>query len=309
MNISQLHKSFLTSQIVLTITFVFFILFHLLRIKDGNSTELWSSMLIQMGIAVFLLYLNQTFVIIRKRSFLPAFFFLLLTGTNSSLFFEPRGSILALSVVINLFFLFSTYQNPNSQKEALNISLIISGISLLWFPIIFLFPLFWYGMFRFNSLNWKTFFASITGIIIIYLFWFCWSLYQNDLSLFTNKILHFHTIWDIQLFKFNLKDFLILGLLFILFVLSGINIFMAGISEKVKTIFSLRYLYLFTLVVFILFITKAVGEKEWILIMYIPLSYLLGHYFTLITRKWNSFLFFFTILFFILIFLYPIIFN
>ena len=305
MNIYRLHKSFFTNRTPLIITFVIFIIFHFLKKEEGDTFALWSSTIIQMGIAIFMLYLSQTFVIIRQRSLLPAFFFLLLTGTNTTLFFDPLGSTAALIVTFCFFFLFSTYQNPNSQKEILNLAVLIGIVSLFWFPVLFLFPLFWYGMYKFKSLNFRTFFASLTGIIIVYLFLFSWSMYKDDLTIFSNRFPDFRSLWNFQFFYLNLKDWLITGVLFILLMLSGINIFMAGISEKIRTITTLRYLYAFALLIFVLFFIHMQKESEWILILYIPCSYLFAHYFTLSSNRWISWLFFFTILFFVSMFFIP----
>ncbi|MCC8146000.1 MAG: hypothetical protein LIO93_06100 [Bacteroidales bacterium] len=272
---------------------------RLLRKEDGDAPALWSATLLQMGIAIYMLYLSQAFVIIRQRSLLPAFFYLLLTGTNPALFFDPIGSIAAFGVTFCLFFLFSTYQNSQSQKEILNIALLIGLISLLWFPVLFLLPLFWYGMYRFKSLNFRTFFAGFAGILIVYLSLFCWSLYKEDLSIFFDKIPDLSSLWSFQSFGFTLKNWLMMGMLFFLLILSGINIFMAGISEKIRTIITLRYLYLFAFIIIILFLLNINWGSEWTLILYIPFSYLFAHYFTLATQKWSSWLFLFTIVFFI----------
>lgn len=301
--IYKLHQSFLTGRIPLIFTFLFFVLFRFLHSsEETDAALLWGSSVIQASTAFFLLYLNQTFIMIRERSLLPAFFYLLLTGTTPRLFSDIVGSASALAVSICFYFLFSSYQKTSSQKEALNIGLLIAIISMFWLPALILFPLFWYGMYKFKSFNLKTFAATLTGLFIVYLFVFSWSVYIEDLEFFTGKFSYENTLAEISLLSRGIEDWLVIGLLVILLVLSGINLFMAGISEKIRAITTLSFLYFFSFIVFILSLIGKDVENNWILILYIPLSYLFAHYFTLTTQKWTSWLFVFSVLFFIVLY-------
>jgi hypothetical protein len=263
------------------------------------SVPLWSATIIQIIIAFSLLYLTQTFVIIRQRTLLPAFFYLLFTGTEPLFFQDTRGSIAALIIVFCLFFLFATYQKPESQIHAFNISLLLTSGSFIWPPLLFFFPLFWYGMYRFRSLNIRTFFAGLMGFIMIYLFIFTWSILKNDLNIFLNSFPGIHNLWNIHLVDFSLKEWIISGFIAVLFILSGVKIFMSGIAEKVRAMTTLGYLYVFSILIFTSFLFQSKWEKEWILILYIPVSFLIAHFFTLSYKNGTIGLFFFTIAFFI----------
>jgi hypothetical protein len=286
----------------LFLSIVLFITLRLIGSDNWLSGTLWIVTIIQIGIALSLLYLTQTFVIIRQRTLLPAFFYLLLAGTDPSFFYDMTGSVSALLIVFCLFFLFGTYQNPHSQSSAFNISLLLTLGSFYWFPLLFFFPLLWYGMYRFRSFNLRTFFASLMGFILIYLFIFTWSIFKNDLQIFLDSLPRFKNLGsfrDIQLLTYNLKEWIIIGFIVFLVILSGLKIFMSGIAEKIRTMITLSYLYVFLLVTFVVSLFQSGGEKDWILILYVPLSFLIAHFFSLSYKKWVSWLFLFTIIFFL----------
>ncbi|MDR0681512.1 MAG: DUF6427 family protein [Dysgonamonadaceae bacterium] len=302
MDIKKIHKSFVSNRFPLILSIIVFIVLRLLGNENRTSATLWGITIIQIIIAISLLYLNTTFVIIRQRTLLPAFFYLLFTGTEPLLFYDIKGSISALIIVFCLFFLFATYQKTESQAYIFNISILLTLGSFLWTPLLFFFPLFWYGMYRFRSLNIRTLFAGIIGFFMIYLFIFTWSILKNDLSIFLDSFPDFNNSWNIYLFKFNLKEWIIAGFITILFIFSGAKIFMSGVAEKVRAMATLSYLYFFAFLIFIFFLFQNNGEKGWILILYIPVSFLISHFFTLSYKNWTIWLFFFTIIFFLGIF-------
>ncbi|GHT38765.1 hypothetical protein FACS189437_00370 [Bacteroidia bacterium] len=268
---------------------------------DWLSIPLWGSTFLQIGIALFLLYLTQTFGIVRQKTLLPAFFYLLLAGTHPLFFYDLTGSVSAMVIALSLLFLFNSYQNSLSQGDVFNISLLLTLCSFYWFPILLFFPLFWYGMYRFRSLNFKTFFASLTGFLLIYLFIFTWSIYKGDhLAFFFRMLPDFKTVGTIQLFSFGIKEWITNGFVFLLFILSGVKIFMAGVSEKVQAMTILGYLYVFAFIVYVLYLIQNQWAQEWFLILYIPLSLLFAHYFTLSYKRWTIWLFLLTIVFFLI---------
>ncbi|MDR0863360.1 MAG: hypothetical protein LBO74_00315 [Candidatus Symbiothrix sp.] len=302
MNIRKIHKSLVSDRFPLILSIVIFIALRLIGNDNWLAGDLWIAMIIQISIALSLLYLTQTFVIIRQRTLLPAFCYLLLVGTEPLFFYDMKGSVSALIIVFCLFFLFGTYQNPHSQSSAFNISLLLTLGSFYWDPLLFFFPLFWYGMYRFRSFTLKTFFASLMGFILIYLFIFTWSIFQNDLPIFSDSLPKFKSLGnfsDIQLLTYNLKGWLIIGFTTFLVILSGLKIFMSGIAEKIRTMVTLSFLYVFLLLSFIFSLFQGEWEKEWILILYVPLAFLIAHFFTLSYKKWVTWLFLFTIVFFL----------
>ena len=143
MKIDKIHNALLTSRLLLfTIVFVF-IAVRLYSIgAQWNNLSLWGCLLIQIGIAFFLLQLNHIFNITQQHTFLPALFYLLFIWSNPVFYSDLKGSIAAGCFVLCYYPLFNSYQNAKSQISALNISLLLTLGSLFWTPLLFLFPVF-----------------------------------------------------------------------------------------------------------------------------------------------------------------------
>lgn len=133
--------------------------------------------------ALLLLWINNTYTIVRAHSSLPLLFFLLLECVNPELTAELRiGNILVPVLLVSLALLYNTYQNPHPQNQSFTFALLISAGSLLWSPFILFLPLFWVGLYLTRALNWKSFFASLIGVVTI-----LWLFYGG------------HFIWDYPL--------------------------------------------------------------------------------------------------------------
>ena len=306
MNIRKIHKSFVTSWTPLLIALLIFVALRIFWIDRGKPWELWGSMLIQIGIAMFLLFLTQKYVIIREKTLLSAFFYLLLVGTNPLLFQDLRGSIAAFLIVFCLWILFDTFQNPLSQRNALNISLILALGSFYWVPLLLFFPLIWYGMRQLKSLNLKTFFASFMGLGVVCLFLLAWSVYKNDWAVFLQVLPDLSALWDFRFpLSMDIKELVTNSLLGILLLISAIDIFMAGVSEKVQSRTFLGYLTVLAVVFSMLFLFQNQWEKEWLSILYVPISLLFARYFTVSQKLGTVWLFLLVIVFFLLRLAWP----
>ncbi|GHU67167.1 hypothetical protein FACS189413_01460 [Bacteroidia bacterium] len=264
---------------------------------------MWTAATIQIGIALFVLLLNQVCGLIRQQTVLPAFFYLLFVGSNPLYFNDIRACIVALFVLICLFFLVRTYQNPQSQREAFNIALSLSAGAWYWPPLLVLFPLFWYGMHRMRSLNAKTFLASLLGLIFVAMIVFTWVLYCKDDLIVTEKTQQFRDLFFMQPVVLKPYDLLRFFVILLLIILAEIKILTVSISEKIFTKIIFEYLFIFALLMAGCYILQPQSRAEWGLIFQLPCALLLSHYFTMAQRKWQAWLFFGVILFFVLFFL------
>ena len=303
MNIRKIHKSFIHHRLPLIIALLIFIALRIPWIGKGETLELGVSMFIQIGTALFLVHVVQKYTFIRQRTLLPALFYLLLVGTNSLFFYDLKGSIFSFLILLCLLFLFDAYQKPFSQRNALNISLVLTLGSFYWTPLLLFFPLFWYGMYKLECLTIKTFFANLTGWAVVYFFLFSWSVYKDDWAVFIQMLPDLSALWTFHFpHSVSIEDLVANIFLGSLFILSVFNIFLLGIAEKAQTRTLLGYLSVLTVVIAILFLGQNQWDKEWLLILYVPLSIVLAHYFTLSQKRATMWLFLFTVLFFLLLF-------
>ncbi|MCL1933103.1 MAG: hypothetical protein FWF53_04725 [Candidatus Azobacteroides sp.] len=300
MNIGKIHKQFLSSKLLLSVIVFVFVAVRLYPAYDQlDDIRLWSCLLIQIGIAFFLLQLNHTFNIFQQHTFLPALFYLLFVGGNPDFYYDLKGSIAALCFVLSYYFLFDSYQKPQSQANALNISLLLVLGSLLWTPLLFLFPVFWIGFYRFQSFNARVFFAGLIGFATVYLFIFAWSIYQGDKDIFLSFLSQFKTLFVVHKPDLTILEWVICGVLLLFGFIIGIYQFFFNISERVWTISVLGYFYLSSFLFFIFLFLQSEYKSTWWLINYVPIAFLAGHFFSRSNKRSVHYLLLLFFLFFV----------
>ena len=287
MNIEKIHNRFLSSRVLLFITAFAFVAVRLYPIyNQWNNLSAWGNLLVQIGIAFILLHLNHTFNIIQNRTFLPALFYLLFIGGNPVFnYSDLNGSIAALCFVLCYYFLFDSYQKPRSQINALNISLLLSLGSLFQAQLLFFFPVIWIGFYHFHCFNTRMFFANLTGIVIVYLGIFTWSLFQGDKNIFLSLLPQFETLFVIHKPDLTLPEWITCGFIFFVYFIIGLNLFLLNISERIWTISVLRYFYFSAFITFIFLFLQSEYKSTWGLINSAPVAFLTGHFFSNSSKK------------------------
>ena len=299
MIIDKIQKLFSSSRLFL---FIFVAAFILVRLyspdTQWNNPSLWGSLVIQILIAFYLLQINHIYNIIQVRTFLPALFYLLFVGINPIYYYNIGGCIAALCFVLCYNSLFSSYQKPKSQVNALNISLLLVLGSLFWSPLLFFMPIVWIGFYHFQCLNTRVFFAGLTGFVIVYLIIFTISLHQNDDDIFFSLLPHFETLFVFTKPNFTILEWSTWGFLLISFILIGIYLSMFNISERVWTVSTLYYFYFTAVVGFIFLFLQSEYKSTWGLIIFIPTAFLCGYAFS---RSNKRFMHFLLLLFFLIL--------
>ena len=286
MNIEKIYNWFLSSKLLLFTTAFAFVAVRLFpRYNQLDDISLWGSLLIQLGIAFFLMQLNQSYNIVQKHTFLPTLFYLLFIGCNPVFYYDIKGSAAALCLFFCYPFLFNSYQNPKSQVNALNISLLLVLGSLLWPPLLFTFPVFWIGFFRFQCFNARVFFANLTGIVVIYLFIFSWSLFQEDKNLFFSLLPQPDTLFVVHKLHITGFEWLTSGLLILSCFIFGIYLLFFNISERIWTISVLSYFFFSSFIVFIFYFLQSEYKSAWGLINYAPIAFMLSYFFSHSNRR------------------------
>jgi len=280
--IKKIHKAFIANWIIFVICVCIFLAFRFW--SDWSNFNLWITTLMQVGIALSLLQLNHIFTIIHRRTLLPALFYLILVGCNPIFSLDWKGSLVAFLMVVNYLFLFHTYQKPDSQLNALNISLILILWGFFWPPFLLFFPIFWIGFHWFHSFNLRVFLASLIGIVVIYLFIFVWCIYQGDWGMFLPFLPKPEEVFPFQKPYLSNYELITLGVILFTYIFAGLNLFVVSISEKVRTISLLKYMYISSFFIFAMAFVQSEYRSYWELIAYISFALVLAHYFTLTNK-------------------------
>ena len=301
MDIKQIHK-ILSGEIFTFLAFI--LLAFLARIFAGVTFHEyipWIVFVIQTGIAVLLVRISYEYQIIRKKTSLPAVFFMLFTASNPVLYNNWVGTVSAFAMVLCLIISFKNYHNKESQASSFNIALILTtGSIFCWQPLLFFIPLFWIGFGWFRAFKVRAFFASLLGICTVYLFLFAWCLYRNDRNYFFEKLPQVNGIFSVTWIELQWFNWIAVIFFTFLLILSAIDIFVLGSSEKIRTTLFFRFLYLLAAVLFAFacFFDFMVDDIQ--TSIYLSIAFISGFYFAMNDHnKLVTYLLIFTILFFI----------
>ncbi|MFA6582573.1 MAG: DUF6427 family protein, partial [Paludibacter sp.] len=228
---------------------------------------------------------NNRFTLIRSRTFLPIFIFVLLLGVWNETHLV-NGSHLALTIfIIALFFTFNMFHNRNASEEAFMGSFLISVSSLFINPLIFLIPVFWIGFIMLQSFSLRTLIASLLGTVTP------WILTFSGQYLIYSKI-DFASVFSIQMnLDFNLYTFTLVNSIYIASMAIILIICLAGMfsnysRDAIHTRNKLNFIFLLLIAILILSIIFENQFSSFLPIIALLFSFLISHPFTL---KQNNF--------------------
>jgi hypothetical protein len=158
--------------------------------------------------------MNDTWMLTEVRTRVPILILLLLTSSNVGI--QPFGEAIVTMLLVSLSLreLFQSYQLPVATGKQFNAGVYI-GIAILLAPCMLWFvPLLWIGMYQFRSLSVKSFFASLTGVLIILWIALTWCVWKSDYMLFHKLLL---SVSDFSFYRFTLDKASILLFVFFLF--------------------------------------------------------------------------------------------
>lgn len=255
---------------------------------------------VSVGLIAYLLsFINGKFIIIRRKTFFPAAFSLLLFSLHPYFLFMGAYYIGVVFALLATLYLFQSYQTESKQKVALNTSSLLALGSLFYFNLLFYFVVFWIGLAYVRSFGFKPLCAFIIGLLLAYTPVFAYSFLVGDTDLFLLPFANIQTIDLAQLpfLNFNIDTWIVLGFGLLLLFIFLANNYINSYKDKIKIrtflsflsiicIFSIMYLFLLNVDAFSnLFIYVGVG------------SLLFAHYFALGEHRAVQILFYITVVF------------
>lgn len=165
-----------------------------------DFTELWKGgwgQFVCFLVSTFLMAtLNNNNALIRIYSRTMSCAFVVLMCAGCFLFSSMSGAFVQVCSVAVWLALFQTYQDKASVGWSYYAFLCVGLVSCIFIQILFFVPLLWFLMFyHLGSLSWRTFFASVLGLLTPY--WFALPLlfYQDNAEMLAA---HFTALIDFQ---------------------------------------------------------------------------------------------------------------
>ncbi len=170
--------------------------------------------------AFLMMELNAIHALIRIYSRMVSCVFIMLLCTICFLFPSIPGAVTQVCVIAANITLFNSYQDKESQGWTYYSFLTMSIASLAFVHILFYLPILWMVMiFQLQSFSWRTWAASLLGIVTPYWFWCCWLGWNMDFTPLAEHFVplgYFHQPFDLTILSVHHQVTLIFIILMII---------------------------------------------------------------------------------------------
>jgi hypothetical protein len=243
--------------------------------------------LLWMVHSFFLVWLNTKFFFLNERSFLPAFFFVLSSGIFLPLQRLNPVIISSLLLLFSLERIFISNRQTRTVFSFFDAGLLIGVGSLFYANLIFYFLIVWIGLVLLRPFIWREWVSSVIGLATPFVFTVSYYFLMEE-----GIIIDFFNTFQSNIFlPFNYMNFDIPGIIFLSYL--GFLIFVASFRMirffSVKKVSSRKFFklsfWVFILTV-ILYFTIPSASVELLIILLIPVSYLLTHFFLGLKTQW-----------------------
>ncbi|MGI6793832.1 hypothetical protein ACMYZ5_05840 [Bacteroides sp. KG68] len=238
----------------------------------------------------FLILLNNTFALIRMRASVQTSVYFLLISACPCIHTLYAGDLAAAAFLVALYFLFRSYQQARPMGSLFH-AFVFIGLGSLLLPQLMLFvPVFWMGAYNFQSLQPKSFLASLIGWSVPYWFLLGHAFYYGQMEIFYHPFRELVSFAPVG-FDFAPWEQATLGYLLILFIASSAHCLAVGSKGKIRTRNYLQFLILLNFCIFVCIGLQPALAIHLMSFLFIGVGILAGHLFVL-TNSRNSNLFF-----------------
>ncbi len=288
----------------LTITESDFIWRYIYSYFDNPLVSFISSTICVFIIAIFVSQLNIKYGVIRTRTSL-AFSMPLIIFSSHPIFYVMSPVFISIIFILwALFPIFDSHQLSHQQKFAFQSSVLLSAASMFSIYSLLLIPLWWYGQNKLSSrFGFRTFLASLWGIILMYWIVFALYVFGDNLAGFASPFLALVTFVDINVIpKLTVPQWGFLSTILIFFIVYLTLDKGKVLRDKVSTqkiISFITIVIIFSLFFQIVYLTQTLF---WFYLAIAFISMILAHYYSVIDGKIESYSFF--ILIFLVLVIY-----
>ena len=218
-----------------------------------------------------------------RNNLLPAYIFILLSGSTHSITQLSAPLIASFFILLGIVGLIGMYELKDPFTECFNASFFITIASFFYFPAIAFFLLIWISFLIYRIISWREWIISIVGLFAASLFvWFYFFWNNQELTIW-NHIKQFFTNpehFDVQL---SHSGYLIWGIIALIFLGSLSNL-MNHINEKVIAIRRKYWVVIFMFLIGVLSFLYANQQFRFHIIFFtIPATIIINY--AMLTRK------------------------
>lgn len=255
-------------------------------------------------VGYFLIEFNNTFAIIRLRATIQTSIYFIVISACPQLYELNAGSFAVLLMSTSIYFLFQSYQ---VVKPAILIfySWLCLGVASVLFPqFLYLTPLYLIGAYNFQSLNFKSFFAGIMGLLLPLWFLVAYAFFCSQTEVLYSLFVELINFEMINIFAVKSWQIATLAFIFVFFVIAMVHSLATGWQDKIRT---RSYLNFFSLMEFFLFILILLQPHHFVVLLPLLLvgfSFLSGHFLALAKNRISNIYFIVSLVGLIILFFY-----
>ncbi len=204
---------------------------------NGLLDENWWLQFVCFVVSSYLMLLiNNLNVLIRIYSRMVSCAYLVLFCAACFLMPSTRGAIMQVCVVAAWLILTLSYQDKQSSGTTYYAFLFFGLASMAYVHVLFFVPFLWLMMVtNIQSLSWRTWIASLLGLLTPYWFWSSWLIYKNDITQLTS---HFDPLTTFQApFQYadiSLGEIAVLALLVICTITGIVHQIRKSYADKIR---------------------------------------------------------------------------
>jgi len=254
--------------------------------KFSNLILIIAGFILYLILAFFLAFINSKHQVTEKRDYLPALFFILSSAWIIGIQQISPSLIGALFVFFSFHRFFASYNRTKVISSLFDAGLLIGIASLFYIPYATLFIIIWLGIFLFRFEDWRAWLVSLIGFLTPWVFAYGLYFYFTGSVMELNEMISSSFSYsELVLFPSpNRFVVLLAALLLTLFTSYYIVIKMKSMNIRSKRFFYLLNWALITL--FIVYLLQPAVEKQIIIGIAFPLSFLFTDYFSQVRKKW-----------------------
>ncbi|MDH6310109.1 hypothetical protein M2451_003001 [Dysgonomonas sp. PFB1-18] len=259
------------------------------------------------GLALLAENINTQHVFIRRRTWLPSAFLILLFSCHPSFVVISPGFISSIFFLFIIFILFASYNSEIKQIPTFKVSFMIA-LGSLFSPVLLAYmPIIWISLGIMRCFNFKSFLVSLLAIFIIYFPAFSFYLFSSNLEGFLAPFVSIglSDLSNFTFLGFNIGHWIILGFSVILLSIILSDDYINRHKDKIKIRAYLSMLGLIVIFSMLFYLFFNVDIQTDLFIAITTGIALLSHFFALAERKVTVIFFYFSIIFYLAICFLP----
>lgn len=240
----------------------------------------------------YLLQINSKHIVIKQRTYLLSFFYLIIMSSLISLQQINPAVFAAFFFVFALDHILSIYHKEVVLDNLFRAGFYIAIASLFYAPVIFYIIAGLLSIVSIRTFNLREWFALLFGLITPWFFYFFYHYFVNSDLMAVINILNINLLTEIN-HDIGAFHYIFYSYNLILFIVTGLYIVRTISSEKISVRKFHGVFFWFNLVSILIIVIIPTVSYELLYLALVPITFQFTHYFGTSNRRfWPNFLFF-----------------